>query len=125
MMTYLFRFVGSATRKEWWLTTLATAAAEALLWFCCPLPELCSAVSVLLLLPWLAVSSRRLQSSGNEPQKGIFCFALLPTLAFLLPLLGEHTREVAEPLVQVFMLICGIVFLSYAIICGFVEGKKA
>lgn len=125
MMTYLFRFVGSATRKEWWLTTLATAAAEGLLRLCCPLPVLCAAVSVLLLLPWLAVSSRRLRSSGNAPETGVFCFALLPTLAFLLPLLGEHTREVAEPLVQVFMLICGIVFLSYAIICGCITGKKA
>lgn len=125
MLSYLFRFVGSATRKEWWLTTLLTAAPVTALWLLCPSVPVCSLVSVAALVPWLAVSSRRLLSSGNAPEKGVFCFALLPTLLFLMPLADARTREIAWPLAEVAALVCGIVFLSYAVICGFISGKKA
>lgn len=125
MMNYLFYFVGSATRKEWWLTTLVTLAAEAALWCLCPGTVLCTLLSILFLVPWLAVSSRRILSTGNAPEKGVFCFALLPVILFLMPLADAQTRETAWPLVEVLALVCGIVFLSYAVICGFVSGKKA
>lgn len=125
MMTFLFNFVGTATRKEWWLTTLVTALVEAALgvglhgtWY--------GAVAALaVLLPWLAVSARRLRTSGNAPEPGVFCFGLVPAVGILAPLVDEHTMAVAWPMLEFGLLVGGIVFLSYAIICGFVSAKKA
>lgn len=125
MMTFLFQFAGTATRKEWWLTTLVTALAEAAL--CTGLAGTwCGALAALVvLLPWLAVSCRRLRTSGNAPEVGVFCFGLLPAVGFFAPLVDERTMAVAWPMLEFGLLVGGIIFASYAIICGFVSAKKA
>lgn len=125
MMTFLFQFAGTATRKEWWLTTLVTLLVQGALvavwggtWYG-------SLLALAVLLPWLAVSCRRLRVSGNAPEPGLFCFALVPAVLVCAPLVDADTMAVAWPMLELLLLVCGIVFLSYAIICGFVAAKKA
>lgn len=125
MMTFLFHFVGTATRKEWWLTTLVTALVEAALWVGLHGTWYGALAALVVLLPWLAVSARRLRTSGNAPEVGVFCFGLVPAVGILAPLVDDYTMAVAWPLLEMLLLVCGIVFMSYAIICGFVSAKKA
>lgn len=125
MKSSLFRIVGSASRKTWWLITLITIAAETVLLLCCPSLLLSSVPALVLLLPWLAVSARRLRRCGQEPLQGIVALATLPAVLFLMMAAGADTCAQAYPLPQVFALICGIVFLSYALICGLVSDRQA
>ena len=67
MIKFLFCFNGKSTRKEWWMVTLATLAAEALLYLLVPACPWLLAACAAVLVPWLAVSSRRLESTGNSP----------------------------------------------------------
>lgn len=119
-MKSLFLFSGSASRKEWWCTTLLTSAVVALLAFLCYPSPLGSLLCALVLIPWLAVSARRVRSTGNTPEHCIFSFGGLATLLLLLPHVSETTLAIAAPFVQLLCLIGGIIALSYAVICGFV-----
>lgn len=120
MLRFLFDFNGSASRKDWWCITALTALilGGALL---LPPHALLSAGCALLLLPWLAVSARRMHSTGNEAAPCLFSLAGVAILLLLQPLLNDSTREIAAPFLQLLLLIGGIVALSYAVICGFIQ----
>lgn len=113
-------FDGSATRKTWWMMTLLTAVIEALLFFVAPHSVLLSALGAAAALPWLAVSAKRMHGTGNSPEFCLFSFGGMLALLLILPLLSEQTLALAQPFLLLLSLTCGIVALSYAIICGFI-----
>lgn len=123
MIKFLFCFNGKSTRKEWWMVTLATLAAEALLYLLVPACPWLLAACAAVLVPWLAVSSRRLESTGNRPEKGLAGFLVLLLPFMLLPLMDGMGREAAQPFLFVLAMLGGIVSVSYAVICGFCAGK--
>lgn len=122
MLKHIVTFNGSASRKDWWLTSACTLPPAALC-LCLPAHPLGSAAALLLLVPWLAVSARRMHSTGNEPAPCLFSFAGIAALLAALPLLSESVRDIAAPFVQLLLLVGGIVALSYAVICGFVADR--
>lgn len=121
MMKQLLLFNGTATRKEWWLITAVTGAVLSIATLIFHTSALLCAVAAIGILPWLAVSARRMQSTGNETAPCLFSFAGLTALVLVLPLLSDSVRDTAAPFVQLLLLIGGIVALSYALICGFVK----
>lgn len=123
MMKQMMTWNGSATRKEWWTISACTVLPAALCLLLAPFGW-GSAAAALLMLPWLAVSARRMHSTGNEPAPCLFSFAGVAALLAVLPLLSEATREIALPFAQLLLLVGGIVALSYAVICGFVSGAE-
>lgn len=114
-------FDGTATRKTWWMMTLLTAAIEALIVFLAPQSAWLSLIGAAAALPWLAVSVKRMHGTGNRPEFCLFSFGGMLALLLILPLLSEQTLALAQPFLILLSLTCGIVALSYAIICGFVS----
>lgn len=121
MLRFLFQFNGTATRKDWWMTTALTAALEGGLALLCPLTLWVTLLMALLLLPFLAVSCRRMRSTGNHAEHCLFSFAGVAALLLVMPNLSEHILAVAQPFLVLLFLVGGIVALSHAVICGFVN----
>lgn len=124
MLRFLFQFKGAATRKDWWMTMSLTAVLEALCALLCPWSVLLSVVMALLLVPALAVSARRMRSTGNHAEHCLFSFAGVAALLLLMPNLSEEVLATAQPFLVLLFLVGGIVALSHAIICGFVNSTR-
>lgn len=124
MLKSLFLFSGSATRKEWWYVALPTAAASGIFSLCggatSPLGLLCAPA----LLPWLAVSVRRMRDTGNTPEHCLFSFGGVAGLLLLIPHLQEDKLAIAAPFLSLLLTVSGIVALSHALICGFVSSSR-
>ena len=112
MKTLIHWLTASATRKEWWLETLATAVLAGLGgWL---LPSVAAwVVSALLLSLWVLLSCRRLRSTGNRAEVFVFSVALLVAVPAFALTLGMPALSLAVPMVML-----GIVPLSYMIMCG-------
>lgn len=124
MLRFLFQFNGTATRKDWWITMLLTAVLEAPCALLCPWSPLLSGVMALLLVPALAVSARRMRSTGNHAEHCLFSFSGVAALLLLMPNLSEEILTTAQPFLVLLFLVGGIVALSHAIICGFVNETR-
>lgn len=124
MLRFLFRFNGTATRKDWWMTMGFTAVPEVLCALLCPWSLLLSLVMALLLIPALAVSARRMRSTGNHAEHCLFSFAGMAALLLLVPNLSEKVLATAQPFLVLLFLVGGIVALSHAVICGFVNETR-
>lgn len=122
MLKHIVTFNGSASRKDWWLVSAFTLLPAALC-LCLSPHALWCVPALVLVIPWLAVSARRMHSTGNEAAPCLFSFAGVAALLALFPLLSEPVRDIAAPFVQLLLLVGGIVALSYAVICGFVADR--
>ena len=112
MKTLIHWLTASATRKERWLETLATAVLAGLGWWL--LPSVAAwVVSALLLSLWVLLSCRRLRSTGNRAEVFVFSVALLVAVPAFALSLGMPALSLAVP-----MAMLGIVPLSYVIMCG-------